>query len=83
MKDLKHIKRFNETDKNLNISDVMNSKINESISVKDRLNKIERIKKEYGSESNQYIIIALNEITSILRDYFNVDEIEDDGPGGV
>lgn len=65
------------------ISDVMNSKINESISVKDRLNKIERIKKEYGSESNQYIIIALNEITSILRDYFNVDEIEDDGPGGV
>lgn len=83
MKDLKHIKRFNESDENLNISDVMNSKINESISVKDRLNKIERVKKQYGSESNQYIIIALTEITSILRDYFNVDEIEDDGPGGV
>lgn len=45
--------------------------------------KIERIKKKYGSESNQYIIIALTEITSILRDYFNVDEIENDGPGGV
>ena len=79
----KHIKSFNEASENLNISDVMNSKINESISVKDRLNKIERIKKEYGSESNQYIIIALTEITSILRDYFNVDEIEDDVPGGV
>lgn len=29
MKDLKHIKRFNESDENLNISDVRSSKINE------------------------------------------------------
>jgi hypothetical protein len=28
MKDLKHIKRFNESEENLNISDVMNSKLN-------------------------------------------------------
>jgi hypothetical protein len=39
MKDLKHIKRFNESQENLNISDVRSSKINESkntdIKVKD------------------------------------------------
>jgi hypothetical protein len=39
MKDLKHIKRFNESEENLNISDVRSSKINESkntdIKVKD------------------------------------------------
>jgi len=29
MKDLKHIKRFNESEENLNISDVRSSKINE------------------------------------------------------
>ena len=29
MKDLKHIRRFNESDENLNISDVINSKLNE------------------------------------------------------
>ncbi len=83
MKGKGHIQSFNEHQENLNISDVSDSKINESMSVKDRLEKIERIKRQYGSESNQYIIIALNEITDILREYFNVDEIEDDGPGGV
>jgi hypothetical protein len=39
MKDLKHIKRFNKSEENLNISDVRSSKINESkntdIKVKD------------------------------------------------
>jgi hypothetical protein len=39
MKDLKHIRRFNESEENLNISDVRSSKINESkntdIKVKD------------------------------------------------
>ena len=30
MKDLKHIKRFNESEENLNISDVRNSEINET-----------------------------------------------------
>lgn len=39
MKDLKHIKKFNESDENLNISDVRSSRINESkntdIKVKD------------------------------------------------
>ena len=32
MKDLKHIKRFNESEENLNISDVRSSKINENLS---------------------------------------------------
>ena len=83
MKNNKHVENFGRFNENLNISDVSDSKINESMSVKDRLEKIERIKRQYGSESNQYIIIALKEITDILRDYFNVNEIEDDGPGGV
>jgi hypothetical protein len=56
MKDLKHIKRFNESSENLNISDVSDSKINESMSVEDRLEKIERM---------------LNEITDILREFKN------------
>jgi len=34
MKDLKHIKRFNEATENLNISDVSDSKINEKRSTK-------------------------------------------------
>jgi len=39
MKDLKHIKRFNESEENLNISDVMSSviqKINDEISNSER-----------------------------------------------
>ncbi len=46
MKDLKHIKRFNESDENLNISDVMNS-INENVLVgelESSLKKIDKIK---------------------------------------
>lgn len=55
-------------------SGVVNNKTNKLISIKNRLDKIERCKKSHGSESNQYIIIALTEITSILRDYFNINE---------
>ena len=39
MKDLKHIKRFNESEENLNISDIMSSviqKINDEISNSER-----------------------------------------------
>jgi hypothetical protein len=46
MKDLKHIKRFNEAQENLNISDVMNS-INENVLVgelESSLQKIDKIK---------------------------------------
>lgn len=39
--------------------------------VKYKLDKIERIKREYGTESNMYIFVALNEITDILREHFN------------
>jgi hypothetical protein len=56
MKDLKHIKRFNESDENLNISDVRSSKINELFGgqMKDSIvpmidrviNKLETIKDE-------------------------------------
>ncbi len=47
-----------------------NSNRSDVVSIGDRLDKIERIKQQYGSESNQYIIIALNEITEILREQY-------------
>jgi hypothetical protein len=56
MKHLKTPQELNEASENLNISDVSESKINESMSVEDRLEKIERM---------------LNEITDILREFKN------------
>jgi hypothetical protein len=46
MKDLKHIKRFNEASENLNISDVMNSKIN---NVDDLIVFLQTVKEKYGN----------------------------------
>ena len=40
MKDNKHIKSFNEHQENLNISDVMNSKINEGVEINGAFEKI-------------------------------------------
>lgn len=49
MKDLKHIKRFNESDENLNISDVNGSKINEDRDYKynELLNELRNVCKRF------------------------------------
>jgi hypothetical protein len=50
MKDLKHIKRFNESEENLNISDVMNSSYSERF-----FGKIIKLNSNYYIISNEKI----------------------------
>jgi hypothetical protein len=61
MKDLKHIKRFNESQENLNISDVRSSKINEFFGGSDS--------KEYKHKLEDLNIDAVLEGLDILRHY--------------
>ena len=72
MKDLKHIKRFNESDENLNISDVRSSKINENMEMEQLIQnyiknnlKIKIREEESSSEVSYsrsvYIDLILND----------------------
>ena len=60
MKDLKHIRRFNESDENLNISDVINSKLNE-------------LKK--SDDGDLIESITIGELIELLSEYDKNDEI--------
>ena len=70
MKDLKHIKRFNESDENLNISDVRSS--NYSMVIKEGFYKIKH--EHYATDRYQYgttIVSASNkeEAMKKLKEY--------------
>ena len=78
MKDLKHIKRFNESEENLNISDVSDSKIIEIDSVYDFNKTYLQVEKEsndkvrltiksgYRGGEELDIVVSLNKLKSIL-----------------
>jgi uncharacterized protein (DUF2164 family) len=69
MKDLKHIRRFNESDENLNISDVRSSKkINE-------MNTIEKIEKGHFNFS-EFTEEQINFIKGLVKFSYN-DGLED------
>ena len=51
MKHLKHIKKFNESDENLNISDVIESIFS---LFEDRFNELNETKKKYKDKWNHY-----------------------------
>jgi len=64
MKDLKHIKRFNESEENLNISDVIESKTNGSVvddTFKELDEKLSIINKETKDWLKQKILWHISE----------------------
>ena len=73
MKDLTHIKRFNESEENLNISDVMNSKLIKSANIMtdDEIEKAENIQK-YNIEKFKDIFEKIDEVSKLK--FRNSDE---------
>jgi hypothetical protein len=81
MKDLTHIKRFNESEENLNISNVMNSKIMENsdnqkntkmIKLKELLELVSEVDIMYHEERKEYFFEWMKDgkfITVWLGDY--------------
>jgi hypothetical protein len=67
MKDLKHIKRFNESDENLNISDVIQS----LLLLKGRIQSLELDMKTIDSETTQGRLKAMYNQVERLLDKLN------------
>jgi len=85
MKDLTHIRRFNESEENLNISDVRSSKINESnssISIKSMVIKYNPVDEEEGVYlgGGDYILELHTDKGIFYHKVKKLGELEDDGP---
>jgi hypothetical protein len=73
MKDLKHIKRFNESEENLNVSDVRsmsNSEIIQTLDETNLSNEYDRLKLFYQLTIDGYV--KQNQFCEILEDYFGL-----------
>jgi len=73
MKGLKHIKRFNESEENLNISDVRsmsNSEITQILDETNLSNEYDRLKIFYQLTIDGYV--KQNQFCEILEEYFGL-----------
>ncbi len=73
MNDLKHIKRFNESEENLNVSDVRsmsNSEIIQTLDETNLSNEYDRLKLFYQLTIDGYV--KQNQFCEILEDYFGL-----------
>ncbi len=73
MKDLKHIKRFNESEENLNVSDVRsmsNSEIIQTLDETNLSNEYDRLKLFYQLTIDGDV--KQNQFCEILEDYFGL-----------
>ena len=69
MKDLKHIKRFNESDENLNISDVRSSK--KTIGqISDEIDELEDIKNRYEQKGDFERASKIQDKIDVLKKEF-------------
>jgi|LakMenEpi08Oct12_1017439.scaffolds.fasta_scaffold02703_3 hypothetical protein len=68
MKDLKHIKRFNEAQENLNISDVMNSVIADLEKLVSKYNKAQKnAVDDFDDNVNYGKVRALKEAIEVVK----------------
>lgn len=73
MKDNQKIKRFSQFNENLNISGVINSKIQETDGLLDRINKLVDFLDEYDESK-----VSAGDVMGYICGYFGKDDLPED-----